>query len=236
MCPVASGFALRRTLEGIVVQRRDFGDAHRIVELLSADEGRISVLARAGRKSRRRFPGALDLFVTLRGQMVASGNLWTLSSAEVVAPRLQIRNRLDAFARASQLVELARYLAPERQEAHALVAVLNDALDRIAGGDVVSATLAYPALLKVAGILPDTAKCARCGSAQEGGRVIAHEFVCSRCHAGGDPWPRGVLDVWAGGLPEDEKVADAVEASILIYVQHSHQVRFKSRVLAGHHG
>ena len=48
-------------IEGIVVGLVDLGEADRIVRLLTADEGRTSVLARGARGSRRRYGGVFEL-------------------------------------------------------------------------------------------------------------------------------------------------------------------------------
>lgn len=56
---------------GIVLSREAFGEADRYVQFLTRDWGVISVLAKAARKSQRRYVGGLDLFchdeICLRG-------------------------------------------------------------------------------------------------------------------------------------------------------------------------
>lgn len=219
-------------LEGLVLVHRDFSDSHRIVEVLTAEEGRISLLARGGRRSRRRFSGALDLFVTLRMQVRASGNLWTLSSAEVLRPRIGIRSDLASLARATQLLELARHLSPEREGAPTLLAVLSDALDRIDAGDTTGAALAYPAMLKVAGVLPEVERCAQCGSPGRPGRIVDGEFICTGCRPGRGAIGPGALATWRGEPPPDEETARGVENSILDYAEAALGIRMKSRHLS----
>ena len=46
---------------GIVVGHVDYGEADRIVHLLTPEQGRVAAMARGARKSRKRFGGALDL-------------------------------------------------------------------------------------------------------------------------------------------------------------------------------
>ncbi len=219
-------------LDGWVLVHRDFCDSHGIVVVLTAEEGRISLLARGGRRSRRRFSGALDLFVTLRMQVRASGNLWTLSSAEVLRPRIGIRSDLASLARATQLLELARHLSPEREGAPTLLAVLSDALDRIDAGDTTGAALAYPAMLKVAGVLPEVARCAQCGSSGRPGRIVDGEFICTGCRPGRGAIGPGALATWRGEPPPDEETARGVENSILDYAEAALGIRMKSRHLS----
>lgn len=222
----------RRSLElvGLILRTRDFSDSHRIVEVLTAEEGRISLLARGGRASKRRFAGALDLFVTLRLQVSTGGNLWTLSGADVLRSRISIRKSLEALARASLLVELTRALAPEHQAAPELLAVATEALDRVDAGALASAASAYPALLSVAGVLPDVRVCVRCGADRAG--VMRDEgFVCGQCAPARRPMSDAVRAVWAGGPCSDGALGDAVEDSVLDFAEATMGLHFKSRHL-----
>ena len=49
------------TREGVVLKTRPHRDHDLIVELLTAEYGRLAVIARAARKSNKRFGGALEL-------------------------------------------------------------------------------------------------------------------------------------------------------------------------------
>lgn len=153
-----------RTLEGVVLAVRNWGDAHRIVEVLSAEEGRIGLLARGARASRRRFAGALDLFVSLRLETRTRGELWSLEAADVRTPRLGIRSSLDALQRASLLAECARAVTAEHQPAPDMYVALTAALDALDRGEMDAAVAAYPEVLATAGISPDLRACAGCGA------------------------------------------------------------------------
>jgi len=151
-------------LEGIVLQLRNFGDAHRIVEVVTREEGRIALLARGARASRRRFAGVLDVFATLRLQCNCARELWVLEAADLVLPRLGLRTDLDALHRASLLCEAVRLLAPEHAEATEVVTALGMGLDRLAAGEPDGAVAALARILRAVGLLPDLARCARCSA------------------------------------------------------------------------
>lgn len=194
-----------RELRGIVIQVRDFGEAHRIVELLTLEVGRVALVARGARASRRRFAGCLDLFISLQVQARSGRDLWTLQAADVVDARLGLRRDLDRIARASTLCEWVRWLCPEHEPQPAIYAVLEAALDALGAGDVAGAASAYPRLLVAAGIMPP---------ARELGTV--------------DP---AVTDVLQGGWCTDTAVARDIERHLAAYLEAHVGRRLRSRSL-----
>ena len=122
----------------------------------------MALYGRGARKSRKRFQGTLDLFVSLKMEVTVRPGLWTLEAADVVAARLNIRKDLGRLQRASLLTEIARAFAPEHQRAHLLLQTLVFGLDALDRGELHRASLAYPWLLERAGIAPSAATCGRC--------------------------------------------------------------------------
>jgi DNA repair protein RecO (recombination protein O) len=173
-----------RELCGVVLHARAFADAHRIVEVMTAEEGRVCLLARGARASRRRFAGALDLFVSLRMQVSAGRGLWSLAGADVLTQRLGLRTDLDRIRRASHLCDCVRCLVPEHAPAPEIYAALTASLDRLDRAEL-GAAACYGILLRASGIMPQLALCPRCG---ERGASLTVEvdpsgsgLLCTRC-------------------------------------------------------
>ncbi len=207
-------------LVGIVVRVADLGEADRIVEIVTAERGRVSLVARGGRASRRRFAGALDLFETLRVQARARGALWQLIAADVLAARLPIRGSLVLLDRAARLVATARGLANELEPSPEVFTALTWGLDRLAAGAVDEATLAYPRLLTGAGIGPDYDRCMRCG--QRAPATLALEAregqaLCPRCGTG--PQLRAALFAWPPIAAPTALEAAELERDCLAWVE-----------------
>jgi DNA repair protein RecO (recombination protein O) len=141
---------IEKVLDGIVVRMTNYGESDRIVEFLTAEEGRVSMIARGARRSRKRFGGALDLFAGLRTHAQPSSNLWNL--------RLELRLNFDLLARASLICDCARVLTPEHHESSDMYGAVRGGLDLLIAGDAVAASQAYPLILQSAGILPDTSQ------------------------------------------------------------------------------
>lgn len=105
--------ARERETTAVVVGLVDYGEADRIVRLLSPDLGRVSALARGVRRGGKRFRGALEpgnrLDVTLRQGRT---DLLLLTDAKLVDGRLHVRNdivTLSLMAYACELMgELSR--------------------------------------------------------------------------------------------------------------------------------
>ncbi len=136
----------------------NYGESDRIVEFLTAEEGRVSMIARGARRSRKRFGGALDLFAGLRTHAQPGSNLWTLKSVDALQLRLELRLNFDLLARASLICDCARVLTPEHHEAVDMYEAVRGGLDMLTAGDAVGASQAYPRILQAAGILPDTSQ------------------------------------------------------------------------------
>lgn len=147
-----------QTCHGIIVHLTDYRDSDRIVDVLTLEQGRVSVLARGARASKRRFVGALDQFVALRMQIVKGRGLPILDSVDVQHAHRGIATQWSRFCRASVLCEMARALLPEAScvpEAYDALAFGLAALDQ---GDDLRAVHAYPALLRAVGIMPQYAE------------------------------------------------------------------------------
>lgn len=75
----------QRLTRGIVLNRTDYGEADRILTLLTPDHGKLRLMARGVRKAKSRLAGGIELFSTteltyLRGR----GEIGTLVSARLV--------------------------------------------------------------------------------------------------------------------------------------------------------
>jgi DNA repair protein RecO (recombination protein O) len=207
-------------LDGIVLHMGKLGEAHRLVEVLTAEWGRVTLVARGARASRRRFAGVLELFTTLRLQVQKGRGLWTLLAADPVTPRFGIRTDLVRISRASGLCACVRRLWPEHQAASDAYAGLTAGLDAVAEGRTAEAAALYPALAAAAGILPELDRCGRCGATD---RALAVDpggtaLVCGGCAPALTPLASETLRALGGAPVLDEVAARVVEACVIDWV------------------
>lgn len=73
--------------DGIILRRVNFGEADRILTILTRDQGVISAVARGVRKEKSRLSGGIELFaicdLSLAKSPRNSGDLWTITGAKL---------------------------------------------------------------------------------------------------------------------------------------------------------
>lgn len=119
----------------LVLRTRPLRDHDLVVELLGRTTGRLSVVARGARRSRRRFGGALELGTRIDADVTfkAGSELHRLDGCDVRVPPRAVRSDLERFHHLAYALELTRLAFPvEAPDAagYDLVASFVDALER----------------------------------------------------------------------------------------------------------
>lgn len=160
----------------LLLRAFDFGESDRIVHLLTAEAGRLTAIAKGARRSRKRFPGALDYFQALGVQVERRRPtaMARLEHARVERSFLGLREDPRRFALGCYLLELLGRLAPEggaRQEARRLYRFAFEALALVEASapDARLRTLLELRALDALGLRPELARCVRCGHELGGG-------------------------------------------------------------------
>jgi len=175
---------------GVVLRTTPLRESDLLVVLLTEKRGRITAVARGGRKSQRRFAGALQLLVLGRYQLgrPPRGDLWSLESADIVREWNQLASDVVAVAHASYIAELAGALLPtETPEPHALelMVALWDVLADGGPSPAVLRTIEL-ALLDLAGHRVALDACAACGRTELAAAVFDPQrggAICRQCAA-----------------------------------------------------
>jgi len=152
--------------EALVLGTLDYGDADRLVTLLTRARGKLTAFAAGARKSRRRFAGALEPGTVLRARLVERhGSTVRLDAVEVVNAFPHIREELPRIARALYALELCRELLRDDEPAPELFSLTVDWLQRLDAGEAgPTSVLAFELqALALAGLMPRFDACALCG-------------------------------------------------------------------------
>ena len=104
-------------LTGVVLRAVDYGEADRVVTLLTRERGKVSAFARGARASRRRFGGALEPFtlLTAEARERAGSDLLGLDAVAVVRGFPALRGDLARIACAAYAAELTRELVRDHE-------------------------------------------------------------------------------------------------------------------------
>ena len=175
--------------EALVLGTLDYGDADRLVTLLTRGRGKLTAFAAGARKSRRRFAGALEPGTLLRARLVERhGSTVRLDTVEVMQSFRHIREELPRIARALYALELCRELLRDDEPAPELLSLAVEWLGRLDAGEAgPTSVLAFELqALALAGLMPRFDACALCGGpAGEAPRFdVDHGgAVCADCSA-----------------------------------------------------
>lgn len=156
--------------EGIILKRRDFGEADRLLTILTPAHGKLDVIAKGARKPAGTRTGHVELF-TRADMLVSRGrDLDILTQVEMVAPFLPLREDLQRGAYASYVAELLdRFTAAAHEEDDAaLFDLLDDTFERLSTDDDPRLAVRYyeMRLLDQTGFRPELNEC-----------VISHETI-----------------------------------------------------------
>jgi DNA repair protein RecO (recombination protein O) len=174
---------------GLVLLARPYRDSDVILTLFTEDLGKVSALARGGRRSQKRFAGALGQLVVSTFELTRSprAELWTLESATVERDWLGLSLDVAAVAHASYALELVRELLPAETPEPDVFALMIELWDSLRTG-ASAAALRYVelALLAAAGTPPSLESCAACGTPLEPGQTSLFDparggAVCATC-------------------------------------------------------
>ncbi len=188
--------------EALILRNVDFGESDRILHLLTPETGRVTVIAKGARRSKKRFPGTLDLFNHLDVQLEKRRptSMARLEAARLRTTLLGLRSDPRRFAMGCYLLELLDRLAPEggaRVDHRRLFGFALGALRLIDGRapDLRLRILLEVRALDALGIGPELRHCVRCGeelSDADGSGPVGFHIAeggpcCARCVPQGHP-------------------------------------------------
>jgi DNA repair protein RecO (recombination protein O) len=156
-------------LEGVVLRRRNLGEADRLVTVLSRDRGKVTVVAKGARRPRSRLGGRLEPPTRFRALLAEGRNLDVVSQVEVLDAHAALRDDLDRMSHTAVILELADRGLAERHPHPEVYRLLLQALDLVRLGAGQAAALWFAArLLVLTGHRPAARRCVVCRGRSEG--------------------------------------------------------------------
>lgn len=179
----------------LVLRTFDQGESDRVVQLYTESLGRVGAIAKGARRSKRRFPGTLEILSVVDVRLVdpPRAQLARLEGAKLVRAFEGIPASLARYAIACQFLELLNRATSERQAQPELFHFALGVLDVLDGEtpDELLALLVLAKTLARIGYRPQLVRCALCGAdlPSDGTRVAfvpAHGGAVCRSCAGPD--------------------------------------------------
>lgn len=118
-------------VEGIVIKRRNFLEADKIVTVFSKNKGKINIKASGVRKITSRRSGHIELFNNCIFNLHQGKNMPILTEIETIENFKHIKKDLKKVGIAYHLCELIDGLCPENQEHEDVYALLTDTLKKL---------------------------------------------------------------------------------------------------------
>lgn len=166
--------------EGVILRRRNIGEADSIFTVLTEREGKFEAVARGVRKARSRMRGHLEPLTHSRLMLARGRSLDVFTQAATIAPYRKVREDLERSALAMYCAELVDRFTVEHAEQPGVFDLLLGVLDALEV-DAPAHVVRYFELhlLSLSGYDLQLDACALCG-----GRLAAEETLMS-AEAGG---------------------------------------------------
>lgn len=148
--------------EAIILKRRDFGEADRLLTIITPTHGKLDVIAKGARKPTSTKTGHVELF-TRADMLIHTGrDLGLAVQAEMVASYLELREDLQRGAYASYIAELLdRFTAEGMDDMAGVFQLVDETLNRLCTDNDPRLAVRYYEirLLDLVGFRPELTEC-----------------------------------------------------------------------------
>lgn len=176
-------------VNGIVLRCYDLGEKDRIIVLLTAEEGKIRVVAKGAKRPGGRFAAAASPLTELSASINLGRNLHTLNQVQITTSHRPLRERLERLALALFMTELVDHATVEAPGQSEFLTLLTAGLLKLETTAQLELTLCFflLQLLELAGVSPAWEHCVSCQTERHqlvALSAAAGGLVCAGCAAG----------------------------------------------------
>ncbi|MBN2808420.1 MAG: DNA repair protein RecO [Deltaproteobacteria bacterium] len=176
-----------------IINKSDFGESDLIITLFTAERGKISTIGKGAKRSRRRFPGSLELFslVNFNGFIKHPLALTRIDECQLIEPFSAIQDDLRSYFCGCYFLEIANRCCAERQANPALFALLQEIFTFLATLPLnrnfnCRIRLFELQIITLLGFRPQLSACLDCGRELNMGRLFHFSpqtggLVCNAC-------------------------------------------------------
>lgn len=153
------------TTDAIVLQTNDFGESDRLVTFYTRTAGRLRGIAKAARKSKKRFVHTFEMLSFIELSYRERKSLVWIEACRLVDPYLALRTEVERWGYGALVVEVILEMVPEGDPQPELFTLLHETLGHLAESrDSVNVLLLFLVrFLDNMGYLPTLEACGVCG-------------------------------------------------------------------------
>jgi DNA repair protein RecO (recombination protein O) len=151
--------------EGIILRRRNLGEADSILTVFSPVEGKFDAIAKGVRKPKSHMRGHLEPLTRSRMHLAHGRSLDVFTQAETIAAYRQVRDDLDRLTLALYCCELVERFTVDRAPHPELYELLNELLEGLDSAAPLTVARAFELrILSLTGYEMQLSVCAVCGT------------------------------------------------------------------------
>jgi len=117
--------------EGIILARRNYGEADRILSIYTKDHGRIALMAKGIRRPKSKKRGHVEVFSKVRFQAISGRGIDLMTEAEVVDDFKELRKSLTKISLSYYFSEVIGRITHEGEKNEGLYDLIIENLDRL---------------------------------------------------------------------------------------------------------
>ncbi len=153
----------------LVIRESDFGENDKLVTLLCAERGRITVNIKGGKSLKNKNSACAQLFCYSDFTLKEKNGFYTLSEASLIRQFFEVRSSLENFALAQYISEVCCSISVENESSTELLSLALNTLHLLCKGekdrDFIKAVFELR-LLSISGFCPDLTGCSLCRRAE----------------------------------------------------------------------
>ena len=173
--------------EALILRTYPFHEADLLVTLFTRSEGKIRGVAKAAKRSKRRFGGALELLthVVAHWEEKEKQELARLDSCDILASPLVAEMTYARVVALSYVAEVIDQLLPDREPSDDIFRLTLSVVRHLESGNVWMPLTYFDLwIIRLSGLLPDLRHCVACGTTLNGSRAYFHPLadglLCAR--------------------------------------------------------
>ena len=171
---------------GIVIKEVSTGEADKIITIFSRNRGRISALAKGGKRSKSKLSAGSQFMCYGEYVLYSGKDMYMVNSCEVLEPFYEIRNDMVKLTYAAHFMDIVQEIIQENQPSPKLLQLLLNSLYMLSKTgkppELISRVFEFRAL-STAGYAPHVRNCMLCGLEAEKSYAFSFSkcgFICER--------------------------------------------------------